>query len=331
MWNLLISLRAPRWTVLFFLLTALSSYGVSTFQWPASYILPLPLMLLVVNLSAAIITLPRFRKDLPLLIFHLALVLMIVLLAIARLTYFTGTTAINTGDAFDGHLLSEERGPLHGQGVQALRFFNQGFYEEPSPYGEHFTYTRNRVRWQDQHGQHHSGIIGDDTPLLLGFYRIYTTSRRGFSPLFRWTHPGGQAELGSVQLSVVIDDESPPTNNWTLPNGAEAWAMLAANKETGSPFVLPPNTQKGLNLNAQTLTHQLILRVDQQRYSLKPGQTISLENGTLTYLQLDTWMGYQIIYDPTQPWLLATIAVGVLSLLWFYYRQLSGSHWDSDR
>ena len=45
-----------------------------------------------------------------------------------------------------------------------------------------------------------------------------------------------------------------------------------------------------------------------------------MPEGTLTYVRLDSWMGYRIVADPTKPWLIGTIAVAVISLVWFYSR-----------
>ena len=221
---------------------------------------------------------------------------------------------------------------MHGDGLGQLHFINQGFYEEPSRYGKDFTTTRNRVRWLDQQGQWHSNLIGDDTPLLLGLYRIYTTSQRGFAPVFLWQTADGQQQFGSVQLNPMVDNETPPLNNLTLLNGTEAWLMLSIGDDAEAPFIPPANTQSGVNLNTQTLAHQLIVRIDEQRHTLRPGQSLQLDGGSLTYLRLDSWMGYHIVYDPTQPWLIGTVAVGLFSLIWFYARQLFGrGSWDSDR
>lgn len=317
----LVTLAAPRWTLLFFLLTALSALAVAYELMTATALMVAPFALLVVNLAASLLTHARFRTDLPLLIFHLALLVLVALLVLARLIYLDGRATLTSGTAFDGQMQMLEQGPLHPGRVQDLHFANDGFAENfyLEGKGRHRA-TYNRLRWQDESGRWQAAQIGDDQALHLKGYKIYTAGRRGYSPLFRWQPgneaTGGEGHLGTVQLSAQQDGVYAPSTSWTLPGGPEVWLMLETK--------VLPQSQSGQrkNLGADALDHSLVLRVGQQRFVLGPGQSVSLPEGKLTYVRLDTWMGYLISYDPTLPWIMATILIGLGSLIWFYWRRI---------
>jgi hypothetical protein len=317
----LVTLAAPRWTLLFFLLTALSALAVAYELMTATALMAAPFALLVANLAASLLTHARFRTDLPLLIFHLALLALVSLLVLARLIYLDGRATLTSGTAFDGQLQMLEQGPLHPGRVQELHFANDGFAEDFYLEGKgRYKATYNRLRWQDENGVWQAAQIGDDQALQLHGYKIYTARRRGYSPLFRWEPKGdvngAEGQLGTVQLSDQNDGVYAPSSSWTLPGGPEVWVMLDAK--------VPDQSQSGprKNLNAEALDHSLVLRIGEQRSLLKPGESISLPTGRLTYVRLDTWMGYLVSYDPTLPWIMATILIGVVSLIWFYWRRI---------
>lgn len=304
------ALASPRLTVAFFLLMAGGSLAVAELHWPATGAVVLPLALLGVNLGAAIAIHPRFRVDLPLLLFHLALLALVMLLVLARLVYFEARTTLTAGSAFEGEVFDEQRGPWHDKNLASLHFINDGLAEDFSRYGK-YTATANRVRWRDAAGRPQQSEIGDDIPLLIDGYRIYATRNRGFAPVFSWQTNGGRIEYGSVQLRDMGQGGFTPDSGWLLPDGPEIWAMLEP---------LQPIRREGrrTDLGADSVPHQLVIRVGETRHTLQPGESISVATGRLTYLELKSWMGYRISYDPTIPWLIAAVLTAIGSLLWFY-------------
>jgi hypothetical protein len=302
------SIAAPHWTVAFFLLMAAGALWVAEGGAnPTLATLP-PLTLLVLNLLAAIVTTPRFRSDVPLLTFHLALLAFVVLLVLARLTYLDATTTLAEGATFTGQLHRESHGALHGSGLANLRFRNEALTEVSNSSDRR---THNQVRWWDGTGASYSAEIGQDRPLILDSYRIYPT-RRGFVPQFLWEAANGGAEYGTVQLDYVGSDGFASAAAWQLPSGPEVWVMLdmeAVKRAEAVKRVVP---------GAAKATYGLILRVQGKRYELRPGESIELPGGRLTYAQLGSWVGYRITYDATMPWLVATILAGIASLVWFY-------------
>lgn len=313
--GLVLGLASARWTVLFFLLTAAAALTVTYQDVAPTAFMAVPLVLLLVNLSAAIFTQARFRADLPLLLFHLALVALLALIALARLTYMEGTATLTNGTEFAGQLMTEARGPLHAGRLAQVHFSNEGFTENYAARGQlHATY--NQVRWQDDAGQWHPAQIGDDRPLLIKGYKIYTTRHRGFSPLFRWQPVTGAEEYGAVPLAEQVEGVFAPAMAAKLPDGSDAWVMLDFKVAGAAPG------QALVDMGSKALAHTLVLRVGAARHVLRAGDKIDLPGGTLTYVRLDSWMGYTLTYDPTRSWVVATILIGLGSLIWFYWRRL---------
>lgn len=311
----LAELASPRWTIVFFLLTAATALAVVQQAGTPTLLMAPPFLLLLTNLGAAILVRPRFRADFPLLLLHLTLVAFMALVVVARLTYLHGTITLSNGSVFEGKPDTEERGPLHRGKLGEIRFANDGFTENFTDGRPHATY--NRVSWQDDAGRWHVAQIGDDYPLLIKGYKVFTTRHRGFSPLFLWRpSAGGAEEYGAVPLAEQPEGVIEPATSFTLPNGSDAWLML--DLETKPALTDKPRA----DLGSKDLVHRLVLRTGGQRHVLRPGDHLALAEGNLIYVRLDSWMGYVISHDPTKPWMIATLLIGIGSLIWFYWRRL---------
>lgn len=311
-------LASPWLSVAFFILSAAGALATA-YQWlDATSLMALPFSLLGLNLGAAIATHARFRADVPLLLFHLALLALVLLFIYGRLTYFDGIAMVTRGAEFQGEFERHEYGPLHGDGFRRLSFANEGFLER-DPSGA-YRNTLNRVRWRDTaSGQWLSAEINNDRPLLLDGYRIYPTTRnQGFSPRLSWQPAlGGPAELGTVQLPPppAVPEDFPRGVVWYLPGDIELWAQVLT-PVPRDVFV------RQANLGVDSLDHVLVIRQGATRHELRPGESATLEGGRLTYLALDSWIGYRITGDPTGQWQVATILVAISSLIVFYGRRL---------
>lgn len=313
-------LAAPWWMVLFFVYAALAALAVAYGVRNATTLMLPPLALFSVNLVAAIATRPVFRRDGPLLLFHVALLALVALFAVGRLTYLDAAVGLTRGASFDGHLVRDERGPLHRDRIAELRFANEGFSEQYQQRGS-YKATYNLVRWWDAEGLSHLAEIGDDHPLLMAGYRIYSTKQRGYAPVFHWQGDDGREDIGAVQLNDMRLGHYAPANQWQTPRGDQVWGML---RLQGEQMPKPQPGGKQADLRAGELDHALVLRIGQQREELRPGDSIAVPGGRLTYVRLDTWMSYRIVYDPTQPWLVATVLVAIGSLIVFYLRRFRG-------
>lgn len=276
--------------------------------------LAIALGLLTLNLVAALVLHPAFRRQLPLMVAHLALLALVVLVAIGRLTALDGRFELTQGLPFDG-LIESKAGPLHRDRLSRLDFRHEGFEIQYAP-GRKRGATRNPVTWTDANGQTRRAVIGDHRPLVLDGYRIYTSPNKGFAPLLTWIPSGGEAVSGAVHLPSFPMHELRQSREWTLPGGPTAWVMLQFDETLIDPngpahFRLPDN-------------HRLVLRVGEQRVELAPGQRVAIAGGTLVYERLSSWMGYRVSYDATLPWLLASALLATFALAWHYTRRFLG-------
>jgi hypothetical protein len=280
--------------------------------------LVLPLAMLSVNLLAAIVTNRAFRRQLPLLIFHLALLAIIVLVAIGRLTYLRATTEVVSGGR---HFALEriEAGPLHGGAKDDLSFENLGFTIDYKP-GLRRDATVNRVRWRDESGIPHTAEIGDQVPLIIRGYRIYTSSNKGFAALFRWEPWQGEIELGSINFPgypLYRDDQS---TTWRL--GADELRIKLNIRDR----LIDPEAAGSFRLPGE---HDVTLETPWRVATLKPGESMLIPGGRVVYVGLTTWMGYNVFYDWTMPWLLAACALAVLALGWHFWSKFSLRPWQA--
>jgi len=265
--------------------------------------------LLAVNLIAALVVHPAFRRQLPLLLFHLALLALVVLAGLGRLSSLDGHFELTQGVPFDGRLIASSAGAWHRDGLAKLAFRHEGFEIDYAP-GRKRGATRNRITWHDDAGVARSAVIGDHRPLVLDGYRFYTSPNKGFAPLLTWTPRGGEAVTGAVHLPAFPMHELRQSLEWRLPDGRAVWVMLQIDET-----LIDPSVPASFRVPDK---HRLVLRMDPLRHELRPGQSVELDGGTLTYEGLRSWMGYRVSYDPTLPWLLAAALLASLSLAWHY-------------
>lgn len=312
--RILLALASPRWMLAFFVFAAVGGLvAIHAPDWLTVAWVP-PLAMFAVSLLAAIATNTRFRRDPALLGLHLGLLALVVLIALARLTYLDGAVTLTQRTAFDGELHIDRRGPLHHGGIERLRFSNEGFAEDFARRLRWKT-TYNKVRWWDEQGV--SGVveIGDDAPLLIGGYRIYTTFNRGYSPVFHWQPVHGEEEVGTVQLRA--DHDFGMANEWQLPGGPEIWVML----DPQEPTAIEQGARRA-NLGVSDLAHRLVIRIGERREVIGLGEGVELPEGRLTYVDLDSWMGYKVVYDLAMYWMASAAAAVVICMIWFYGRLL---------
>ncbi len=318
--RLWLALASLRLTLVGLLLLGSATVVVYAREQSATTWLAAPLLLLAVNLMAAVATNRVFRRQMPLLVFHLALIVLVLLAAAGRLSYLKGQTEVTEGAAFEG-LTDRDAGPLHGGRLDQLHFVNDGFEISYSP-GPVLDRNVSRVRWQDGSGREQRGEIEQNQPLLLLGYRIYPTSNKGFAPVFVWQANHRQPMLSAVHLPSFPANANAQAQTWRPPGSTDdIWLMLNVAQDLipsdrASRFALPDD-------------RKLVLRHREMRYELQPGERLVLPDGMLEYRELRTWMGYRIFYDWTIPWMLAACAMAVLSMAWHFGKKFAATPWNA--
>ena len=280
-----------------------------------------PLVALAANLAAAIACNPAFRRDGPLLAFHLALLAVLLLAAAGRLTYLRGQVELAEGEIFTGQLSAVDAGPWHAGGIERLRFVNDGFSIRYAA-GLKRAETRNSVRVLGGEREAAAQVIGDNEPLRLGGYRFYTSFNKGFSLVFQWfPADGAPPQRGTVNLPAYPAREAEQALEWTVPGGGPLWTQLQ--------FDAAPLDAARETWFRTPERHRVVLRAAGSRWELAPGQQVRVAGGTLVYEGLSTWMGYNVFYDWTLPWLAAACVAGVAALAWHLARRFVRVAWDA--
>lgn len=278
-----------------------------------AWVLVVPLAVLALNLLAAIVSNPRINRRGALLVFHLGLLGIVVLAAVGRLTRLEAHVELTEGAAFSPEeMIDVRKGPWHDGALDRL-YFVQGPYTVDYAPGMVRGITRNQVLVPDGQGGLEARVIGDDTPLLMAGYRVYTTFNKGFAPVLTWIPDGGQAVTGTVHMPSYPLFDFRQANRWTPPGANEVrfWLQLDTGLDDKVAWTLDPRHARGV----------LVVKDGAQRVELRPGQSVRLEGGSLRYNRLSSWMGYKLYYDPTLHWLFITAIVAVIGLAAHFWRR----------
>jgi len=278
-----------------------------------AWVLVVPLALLAVNLLAAIVSNPRINRRGALLVFHIGLLGIVVLAAIGRLTRLEAHVELTDGAAFSPEeMIDVHEGPWHDGALERL-YFVQGPYTVDYAPGMVRGITRNQVLVPDSQGGLEPRVIGDDTPLLMAGYRVYTTFNKGFAPVLTWIPDGGEAVTGTVHMPSYPLFDFRQANRWTPPGANEVrfWLQLDTGLDEKVAWTLDPHHARGV----------LVVKDGEQRVELRPGQAVRLEGGSLRYDRLSSWMGYKLYYDPTLHWLFITAIITVIALATHFWRR----------
>jgi cytochrome c biogenesis protein len=316
----LLALASLRLTLVGLLFLGMATVIVYQLDQTATPWLAAPLLLLALNLMAAVATNRVFRRQMPLLVFHLALIVLVLLAAAGRMTYLKGQTEVTEGAAFE-RLTGMEAGPWHGGRLDQLYFVNDGF-EISYVAGPVLDRNVSRVRWRDASGQPQRGEIEQNQPLVLLGYRIYPTSNKGFAPLFVWQANQQQPLIAAVHLPSYPANATAQAQTWRPPGSTDdIWLALNVDEN-----LIPSDRSSQLRLPDD---RTLVLRHRGIRYTLQPGERLALPDGTLEYRDLRTWMGYRIFYDWTIPWMLAACAMAVVSMAWHFGKKFAATPWNT--
>ena len=302
-------LGSPRLTVAG--CVALGAAVAAAQAWPehADWLIAAPLAMLASNLAAALWVVPRLRRG-GLGLFHCCLLACILLLAWGRLTHFDGHVYLVDGQEFDPAAVeTHARGPWHGDALQRVAFRQGPFSVSYAP-GVKRRHTTSLVALP---GERQWSAIGDDTPLLLEGYRIYTTSNKGYAPILTWTPDGGTPVTGAVMLPSFPLNDWQQVHKWTAPGGGEwNFALRVPEVDETRAWTLSPAT---------TTESVLVAEIQDQRHELRPGEQVRAGAGVLRYDWVSGWMGYRIFHDPTIMPLLFISLLGVTGLAWHLWKR----------
>ena len=273
------------------------------------WVLVVPMALLAVNLICAIASNRKINRQPGLLLFHLALLSLVVVVAVGRLSHLEAQLEMTVGQRFDANSLVQlQQGPWHVGDLSEIDF-SQGPYVVNYEPGIQRGPTMSQVGVFKADGSVEALVVGDDTPLIFGDYLLYTSFNKGFSLILEWLSNDGSLVTGSINMPSYPLNDYRQKNEWMPPGSDQTvkfWLRLDTDYDEDNYWLLSEDNSSAV----------LVITVGDQRVELQEGQELQFESGTLRYKDLTMWMGYTIFYDPTLRWLFFISVFGVLGLAW---------------
>jgi len=272
-----------------------------------------PLLLLALNLLAALVSSARFRRQPSLFAFHLCLLLLAILLGAGQLTRLTGHVEVSEGQGFDpAGVVIDSRGEW-SPGLPAANAFLQGPIQVGYEPGLLRRATSSRV-WISGDGADFPVDVVDGTPLVVDGYRFYVTHNKGFAAVVSWGVAATDEVLhGAVHFPSYPGQAQGQVLQWRTPQGTSVQFRL-------EPDSLP---QDAWVLSAQRAGGRLWVRAaGGAERVVSPGQSLALPGGLLRLEGFSMWMGYRVFYDPTLPWILVCALLAVSMLGWYLWGRL---------
>lgn len=267
---------------------------------------------LTLNLVAALITVPRLSREPGLLVFHLALLAVLLLAGVGRLTHFDGHVEVLEGSAFSpAEVAQDSKGMLHPDWLESVAFVQGPFSVDYAP-GVKRASTRSAIAIQSSTGTEMRSV-GDDVPFIEHGYRFYTTHNKGIAAVLTWLPANGEAITGAVHMPGYPLYDWKQDNRWQPPNGPEIrfWLHLDT----------PLQEDRAWTLASDRFSGMLVVNAQGKRVELKRGESVTVDGGALRFEELRGWMGYRIFFDPTLPWILCAAMLAVCGLALQFWRK----------
>lgn len=275
----------------------------------------LPVTVLTLNLMAAIANHRAFRRDVSLLVFHLALAMLLPVGLYGSLAGLTARFELPEGADFSHELLTvTERGVLHPYRLDLLSLRLLAMDATYVP-GKRAQRLRARVLADGE-----ERVIAEHLPLIWDNYRLYVTKNIGFSGRFLFSSADGQSLYG-VNFPWLAGNELRQANEidafgepfWLKLEGVET---LLQTEGRAVDFVPPKDAH-------------VVFRQGERRLVLRPGERVEVNGGSLQFIDIGAWQGFEIIYDPAKRLLLAIGVVMCAAMGWYFYRRFTRYAWDA--
>jgi cytochrome c biogenesis protein len=284
------------------------------------------------------------------LVFHVALLIALVLIAIGRLYQYEGNVIVKQGSGFcNTPAIYDEWSPgrLAAEGKVGVAPFcvtdMTRFTADYTAAGEPSEFKADIAYQDDPNSPVKRTSVTVNHPLRLEDDRIYLEGH-GFAPTITLKMPGRAAITdteaflptnGATLLSDGVFSEPGPSgadqdigvkgifapNAYDQTTGGEVTAKSAIasrSADTTNPvlsmFIYKGDlNQTGLPHSVYTIDTTKMKQIDQ--VNLRPGQTIKLAGGgTLTFDSWTPWVNFQVSHDPTQGYLLFAALAMVIGL-----------------
>lgn len=280
----------------------------------------IPLVLLAMNLVAALMTNRTLRTQAGLLVFHVGLLMVFGLIGLSVLTRFDGHVEVAQGAGFEpAAVTTTANGWLHDNRLDGIEFYQSDIRVDYLPRLVRQE-TRSTVEYRGADGAMHRATIGDKVGFEVDGYRFLATFNKGFALLLHWQDDTGAEAIGAVNFLSFPRHDWNQVTTWTTPAGQEVELEI----DFDEPYF---NDDSAWTLKATDVPYRVnVTPTDRATVAVREGDAVRVDGGTLRVADLRLWMGYRIDYLPFLPWMLVAAMLAIAGLaIHFASRHLPGA------
>ncbi len=315
MMSLLKTLASLRLTLAGMILLAVLAVIASRREGVDAGITALPLVILVLNLFAALLTNRSFRAQTGLLVFHVGLLLVFACIGLTVLLRFDGHVEVLEGSAFDAaRVETVEQGWWHVNRLDEIELY-QGEVRINYLPGLNRQDTHSTVEYRAASGELHRMTLGDTRTARIDGYRIAATFNKGFAILLHWTGDDGSEMLGAVHMPSFPEFDWKQLTTWTTPAGQAIDLELDFDQPVSSD-----NAEWTFGPTSMPYAVHVSIAGDAPR-SIRRGESVRLAGGVVRAVDLRVWMAYQIEYLPFLTWMFVAAFLAIAGLTAHFARR----------
>jgi len=292
------------------LLVLVIFYDLQISDLPAGWLASV-LALLCLNLAAAVMVRPQFRRQPGLLIFHFCLMVVAGLAGLQAMTIFEGRIEqVETQPFAFENVEVLNQGPWHVNRLDEI-----SFVQGPVVVEYHPNLRRGRTQSRIFHGEDGAPEwteFGDTRSFHQRGYRFVTTPNKGYALTLNWLGEDGRATAGNIHMPSFPIQEWNQSQQWQTPEGEEITLFLEKPPVSADQdWIL---TSKGFEGRV------LLTRPDGTQIELAKGKPVEVNGGSLTLIDVVLWIGYRIEFNAILSWLFASAALGTVALGWHFWQ-----------
>ncbi len=316
MMSLLRKLASLRLTLLSMILLAVLAVLGSRDADIGTGVTVVPLVILIVNLVAALLTNRSFRTQTGLLVFHMGLLLVFACIGLALLLRYDGHVEIVQGGAFDAaQVETVERGWWHDDQLGEVELY-QGEVQVNYLPGLNRQETRSTVEYRAASGELRRITVGDTRTVNIDGYRFAATFNKGFALLLHWTGADGREALGAVHMPSFPSFDWKQVTTWTTPAGQEVEVELDFDQRVS-------DDRADWTFGRTDMPYSVNVRVaGEPLRSIRSGESLELTGGLVQVADLRVWMAYRIEYLPFLPWMFVAAMLAIVGLTLHFARRV---------
>lgn len=275
-----------------------------------------PLVILIANLLAALLTNRSFRTQTGLLVFHIGLLLVFVCIGLTLLLRYDGHVEILQGGAFDAGLVETvEQGRWHDNRLGDIELY-QGEVRVNYLPGLNRQDTRSMIEYRAASGELRHITVGDTQAANIDGYRFAATFNKGYALLLQWTGADGRELLGAVHMPSFPSFDWKQVTTWTTPAGQDIELELKFDQRVS-------DDRADWSFGRTDLPYSVhFTPAGEVQRSMRSGESVELAGGRVHVVDLRVWMAYQIEYLPFLPWMFVAAMLAIIGLTLHFARRV---------